>query len=419
MSQFIINGGNRLSGEVEISGAKNAALGILSAVLLVNGPCRIENVPDIADVKVILNVAEKIGAIVEQIDKRTYNINSASVTSGYAMFSELGNIRSSYYLLGALICKTKKVEIPLPGGCNIGARPIDQHIKGFEALGAKVHMGSDRMVLTADKLTGTQIYMDVVTVGATINLMMAAVLADGVTILENAAREPHIVDVANFLNMMGANIKGAGTNRIRITGVKELTGGKSYSIIPDQIEAGTFMIAAAATGGDVYVKNIIPEHMDPLCAKLIEMNVDIEQEDDWIRVVRNKELLATDIITLPYPGFPTDLQPQMGTLMCLAKGEGKITETIFENRLQYTDQLKKMKAKIRVDNNVAYIKGVGKLSGATVKATDLRAGAALIIAGLVASGQTRVQNVEYIDRGYEEIEVKLNKLGADIVRESK
>ncbi|HBN84555.1 MAG TPA: UDP-N-acetylglucosamine 1-carboxyvinyltransferase [Clostridiales bacterium] len=417
MDQFVITGGNRLVGEVEISGAKNAALGILSAALLVHGPCRIENVPNIADVRIFLNVAQKIGAVVEKVDEKAFYINSSGINSGQAVFSELRNIRSSYYLLGALICKTKCVEIPLPGGCNIGARPIDQHIKGFEALGAKVHLGAEKMTLSADKLIGTQIYMDVVTVGATINLMMAAVLADGVTVLENAAREPHIVDVANFLNMMGANIKGAGTNRIRITGVKELTGGKTYSIIPDQIEAGTFMIAAAATGGDVYIRNIIPEHMDPLCAKLIEMNVNITQEDDWIRVVRNKELMPTDVITLPYPGFPTDLQPQMGALMCLSNGECKITETIFENRLQYTDQLKKMKAKIKVDGNVAVIKGVGKLSGATVKALDLRAGAAMIIAGLFATGQTRVQNIEYIDRGYEEIEVKLNKLGANISRE--
>lgn len=418
MDQFVITGGNRLVGEVEISGAKNAALGILSAALLIHGPCRIENVPNIADVRIFLDVAQKIGAVVEKVDDKAFYINSSGIESGQALFNELRNIRSSYYLLGALICKTKNVEIPLPGGCNIGARPIDQHIKGFEALGAKVRLGTETMSLTADKLTGTQIYMDVVTVGATINLMMAAVLADGVTILENAAREPHIVDVANFLNMMGANIKGAGTNRIRITGVKELTGGKTYTIIPDQIEAGTFMIAAAATGGDVYIRNIIPEHMDPLCAKLMEMNVSITQEDDWIRVVRNKDLLPTDIITLPYPGFPTDLQPQMGALMCLSNGECKITETIFENRLQYADQLRKMKAKIKVDGNVAVIKGVGKLSGATVKALDLRAGAALIIAGLFATGQTRVQNIEYIDRGYEEIEVKLNKLGANIVRES-
>lgn len=418
MDQFIITGGNKLSGEVEISGAKNAALGILSAALLIHGPCRIENVPNIADVRIFLDVIRKMGASVDKVDEKIFDINSSGITTGRAMFDELSNIRSSYYLLGALICNTKFVEIPLPGGCNIGARPIDQHIKGFEALGAKINLSGDKISIAADKLTGAQVYMDVVTVGATINLMLAAVMADGVTILENAAREPHIVDVANFLNMMGANIKGAGTNRIKITGVKELTGGKSYSIIPDQIEAGTFMIAAAATGGDVLVKNIIPEHMDPLCAKLIEMNVGIVQNDDWIRVVRNKELSATDIITLPYPGFPTDLQPQMGALMCLATGECKITETIFENRLQYTDQLRKMKAKIKVDGNVAVIKGSGKLSGATVKALDLRAGAALIIAGLIASGQTKLQNIEYIDRGYEEIEIKLQSLGADIVRES-
>jgi len=413
----VITGGNRLTGEIEISGAKNAAVGILPATLLIHGPCRIENVPHIADVKIFLDVAKKLGASVDIIDEKTVEINSTNIQSGQALFDELSTIRASYYLLGALICNTKRVEIPMPGGCNIGARPIDQHIKGFEALGAKIIMGSDRIIVMADKLTGTQVYMDVVTVGATINLMLAAVLAEGVTVLENAAREPHIVDVANFLNVMGANIKGAGTNKIRITGVKQLNGGKSYSIIPDQIEAGTFMIAAAATAGDVIVKNIIPEHMDPLCAKLIEMNVSIDQNDDWIRVVRNKELHATDIITLPYPGFPTDLHPQMTALMCLADGEGKITETIFENRFQYTDQLKKMRAKIKVDGNTAIIRGTGRLSGAAVKATDLRAGAAMIIAGLIASGQTRIQNIEFIDRGYEGIESKFKKLGAEIYRE--
>ncbi|ODM27108.1 UDP-N-acetylglucosamine 1-carboxyvinyltransferase [Clostridium sp. Bc-iso-3] len=416
MEKFVITGGRPLEGEVSISGAKNSVVAIIPAAILVDGQCTIENIPDISDVKILINILRDLGADVNFEDKDTLSINSQHINSYTATYDMVKSLRASYYLMGALLGRFKKAEVSLPGGCDFGFRPIDQHIKGFEALGAKVKIDHGIVKLEAERLVGCQIYMDVVSVGATINIMLAAVRAEGLTIIENASKEPHVVDVANFLNAMGANIKGAGTDVIKIKGVSSLAGGTSHSIIPDMIEAGTFMVAAAATRGDVIIKNIIPKHIESLSAKLIEMNVEIQEGGDYVRVIGVDEIEKANIKTLPYPGFPTDLHPPTSVLLCLAKGTSTVTEGIWDSRFQYVDELKRMGAKIKVEGRVAIIEGVEKLSGAPVKATDLRAGAAMVIAGLVAEGDTEVYNINYIDRGYEDLEVKLKRLGAKIIR---
>ncbi|MCX7749862.1 MAG: UDP-N-acetylglucosamine 1-carboxyvinyltransferase [Clostridia bacterium] len=419
MDKFVIRGRKKpLRGEVYISGAKNAAVAILPAALLLDGPCKIENIPDISDVRLLKDIIANLGADIEQDGKNVVGINPQNVNSWEASYDTVKYMRASYYLLGALLGKFKKAEVALPGGCDFGFRPIDQHIKGFEALGAKVSIEHGIVKMAADKLIGTQIYLDVVSVGATINLMLAAVKAEGTTIIENAAKEPYVVDVASFLNAMGANIKGAGTDVIKIKGVDILSGGASYSIIPDIMEAGTFMIAAAASGGDVMIKNVIPKHVESLTAKLIEMNIKVVEGEDWVRVIGNGPILKANIKTLPYPGFPTDLHPPVTVLLCLAEGTSTITEGVWDLRFQYVDELKRMGARIKVEGRMGLIEGACSLSGAPVKATDLRGGAAVVIAGLVADGVTEVYNVKYIDRGYEEFDVKLKGLGADIVRMS-
>lgn len=416
MDKLVIVGQKPLNGEVYISGAKNAAVAIIPAALLIDGPCRIENVPDISDVRLLNDILGELGAKSEYVDKNTIDIDASNVNSYVATYEMVRSMRASYYLLGALVGRFKRAEVSLPGGCDFGFRPMDQHIKGFEAMGAKVEIEHGIVKVYADKLVGSQIYLDIVSVGATINLMLAAVKAEGVTTIENAAKEPHIVDIANFLNAMGANIKGAGTDVIKIKGVEKLNGNATHSIIPDQIEAGTFMIAAAATRGDVIVRNIIPKHMESLSAKLIEMNVKIEEDEDWIRVIGNNPIQKANIKTLPYPGFPTDLHPPTTVLLCLAEGTSTITEGIWDLRFQYVDELKRMGAKIKVEGRMAVIEGGSKLSGAPIKATDLRAGAAMVVAGLVAEGKTVVHDIKYIDRGYENFEEKLRSLGADIER---
>lgn len=415
MSELYIRGGRRLVGNVTINGAKNAAVAILPAALLVDGISEIENLPYIDDVMKLKRAMEDLGAIVDVKDKHTLKIDGSSIYNYKAVNEYVGNIRASYYLIGALLGRFKKAEVAMPGGCNFGVRPIDQHIKGFEALGATVKVENGLIKAYADKLVGAKIYLDVVSVGATINVMLAAVLAEGTTIIENAAKEPHVVDVANYLNMMGANVKGAGTDVIRIKGVEKLTGGK-YSTIPDQIEAGTYMIAAAITAGDVCVRNIIPEHMYSVSLKMMEMGITIEEGDDYIRVTAPEKLKAVNVKTLPHPGFPTDLQPQMATLLSVAEGTSTMIEGVWDNRFQYVDELKKTGAKIKVEGRMAIIEGVEELSGARVSATDLRAGAALVLAALKANGETTIQNVKYIDRGYEAIEEKLTALGAEIER---
>lgn len=415
MSELYIRGGRRLVGDVTINGAKNAAVAILPAALLVDGTSEIENLPDIDDVAKLKRAMEDLGAVVQMKDKHTLKVDGSTIYDYKAVNDYVGNIRASYYLIGALLGRFKKAEVAMPGGCNFGVRPIDQHIKGFEALGATVKVENGVIKAYAEKLVGTKIYMDVVSVGATINVMLAAVLAEGTTIIENAAKEPHVVDVANYLNMMGANIKGAGTDVIRIKGVEHLKGGK-YATVPDQIEAGTYMIAAAITAGDVIVRNIIPEHMYSVTLKMMEMGVGIEEGDDYIRVVGPQVLKCANVKTLPHPGFPTDLQPQMAVLLSVAEGTSTMIEGVWDNRFQYVDQLKKIGAKIKVEGRMAVIEGTPKLTGAKVSATDLRAGAALVIAALRAEGETVIKNVKYIDRGYEAIEEKLTALGADIVR---
>ena len=415
IDKLIINGKKRLSGEVSISGAKNAAVAILPAAIMADDICIIDNLPDIEDVTSLFNTLDKMGAKCEFLDKHTLKIDSRDIKNVSATYEEVRKIRASYYLLGALLGRFKEAEVAMPGGCNFGSRPIDLHLKGFKALGAEVEVNESFVKLKAKNLKGTSIYMDQVSVGATINIMLAAVFAEGTTIIENAAKEPHVVDTANFLNIMGAQIKGAGTDIIRIVGVSKLHSAE-YTIIPDQIEAGTYMIAAAITGGDVLVKNIIPKHMDSLSAKLDEMNVKIIEGDDNIRVISNKVLKNVNIKTMSYPGFPTDLQPQMAALLTVCNGVNIITENVWDNRYQYVDQLKKLGADIDIDGRVAKIIGVEKLVGTEVKATDLRAGAAMVIAGLVAEGTTEILNVKYIDRGYEDIEYKLYNLGADIKR---
>ena len=413
MEQYIIKGGEPLVGEVTISGAKNAALGILAAAIMANDTVTIENLPNVRDINVLLQAIEGIGGRVERVNSHTVNINGSNIGSVSIDYEYIRKIRASYYLLGALLGKYKKAQVALPGGCNIGSRPIDQHIKGFEALGATVTIEHGMIDASANELVGKHIYLDVVSVGATINIMLAASLAKGKTTIENAAKEPHIVDVANFLNSMGADIKGAGTDVIKITGVEELKGSE-YSIIPDQIEAGTFMCAAAATKGDVLVKNVIPKHLEAITAKLVEIGVEVEEFDDSVRVRGNKRLGSTHIKTLPYPGFPTDMQPQMASLLSISEGTSIVTESIFENRFKYVDELSRMGVAIKVEGNTAIIDGVPGLTGTILSAPDLRAGAALVIAGMVAEGFTIVDQIEYIERGYEDFEKKLRSLGAKI-----
>ena len=408
MEKLVITGGKRLNGEVFISGAKNAAVAIIPAAI-------IENLPSIEDVESLRSTLNKMGAVCEYIDKHTLKVDSTGDITNCAAFEEVKKIRASYYLLGALLGRFKKAEVALPGGCNFGTRPIDLHLKGFKLLGADVEVSNGIVKVSAEKLTGTQIYMDQVSVGATINIMLAASMAEGTTIIENAAKEPHVVDTANFLNMMGANIKGAGTDIIRIKGVEKLHSAE-YTIIPDQIEAGTYMIAAAIAGGDVTVRNIIPKHMDSLTAKLAEMGARIEKHDDSIRVMADGRLQCSNIKTMSYPGFPTDLQPQMTALLSVCEGVSVVTENVWDNRYQYVEELRQLGAKIMVESRVAMIEGVKTLKGAKVAATDLRAGAAMVIAGLFAEGTTEIDNIKYIDRGYEDIEEKLSALGADIKR---
>ncbi|MCR4604698.1 MAG: UDP-N-acetylglucosamine 1-carboxyvinyltransferase [Eubacterium sp.] len=413
MIKYAIRGGNPLSGEVTIGGAKNAALGIIVAAIMANEPVTIENIPDVDDVKVLLEAIETIGAIVERIDASTVRINGALINDTSVDQDAIRKIRGSYYLVGALLGKYKKALVALPGGCQIGSRPIDQHIKGFEQLGAKVSIHHGKIDAKADQLTGNHIYLDCPSVGATINIMMAACLAQGKTIIENPAKEPHIVDVANFLNSMGANIRGAGTDAIRIRGVDRLHGSE-YSIIPDQIEAGTFMLMVAATKGDVLIKNVIPKHLEAISAKLTEIGCKVTEYDDCVRVAASDKLSYANVKTMPYPGFPTDMQPQMTTLLALSQGTSIVTETIFETRFKYVSELRRMGSNITVEGNAAFITGVDGLTGADVSAPDLRAGAALVIAGLAADGFTYVDQVHYIERGYENFEKKIRSIGGRI-----
>lgn len=411
MEQYIMKGGNPLVGEVTIGGAKNAALGILAASIMTDDDVLIENLPDVRDINVLLEAIQEIGAVVDRIDRHTVRINAKNIHEVSVDDDYIRKIRASYYFIGALLGKYKSAQVPLPGGCNIGSRPIDLHIKGFRALGAKVEIERGAVLAHAIDLVGSHIYLDKVSVGATINIMMAASLAEGQTIIENVAKEPHVVDVANFLNSMGANIKGAGTDIIRIRGVRKLHG-TEYSIIPDQIEAGTFMCAAAATRGDITVKNVIPKHLEAISAKLLEIGCEVVEFDDAVRVVGKPRLRHTNINTLPYPGFPTDMQPQMTVTLALAEGTSIVTESIFENRFKYVDELARMGGSIKVEGNVAIIGGVDGFTGAQVNAPDLRAGAALVIAGLAAEGYTVVDEIGYIQRGYEHFEEKLKGLGA-------
>ena len=417
MEQYAIRGGNPLVGEVEIGGAKNAALPILVAAVMANEPVLIENMPDVRDTNVLLEAMAEIGAKVERIDRHTVRINGAGIQSVKVDGEYVKKIRASYYFLGALLGKYKEASVVLPGGCNIGSRPIDQHLKGFRALGATTEVEYGAISAKADYLAGSHIYMDVVSVGATINVMMAAAMAEGKTTIENAAKEPHVVDLANFLNSMGANIKGAGTDVIRIKGVPCLHG-TEYAIIPDQIEAGTFMFAAAITKGDVTVKNVIPKHLESISAKLLEIGCEVKESDDAVRVVASKPLRSTHVKTLPYPGFPTDMQPQIAVALGLSGGTSIVTESIFENRFKYLDELARMGAIVKIEGNSATIEGVEKFSGARVSAPDLRAGAALCIAGLATEGITIVDDIVYIQRGYERFEEKLRGLGGMIERVS-
>lgn len=415
MEQYVIRGGKRLNGEVEISGAKNAALAILAAAVMSDETVTIENVPDVRDTRVVLEAIKEIGAIVERVDKHTFKINGSTIFSTTVNYEYIKKIRASYYLLGALLGKRGNAEVALPGGCNIGSRPIDQHMKGFRMLGARVEIERGMICADAEQLVGAHIYMDVVTVGATINIMLASCLAKGKTVIENAAKEPHVVDVANLLNCMGADIKGAGTDVIRINGVEKLHG-TTYSIIPDQIEAGTFMMAAAATGGDVLIKNVIPKHLEAITAKLVEIGCTVEEYDEAVRVIGKDELSHTNIKTLPYPGFPTDMQPQAAVLLAKCQGTSIVTESIWENRFKYVDELSRMGCNIKVEGNTAIITGVDHFTGVEVTAPDLRAGAALVIAGLVADGKTMIDDIKYIERGYEDFDHKMRLLGADMIK---
>ncbi|MCL2718807.1 MAG: UDP-N-acetylglucosamine 1-carboxyvinyltransferase [Lachnospiraceae bacterium] len=413
MDQYAIRGGNPLVGEVEIGGAKNAALAILAASIMTDDPVIIENIPDVRDTKVLMQAMESIGVIIEHLDRHTVRINSRLINNYSIEKDYIKKIRASYYLIGALSGKYKQARVALPGGCNIGLRPIDQHIKGLRALGIDVKLERGIVVTEVGQIKGNHVYMDVVSVGATINVMLAAVMAEGQTTIENAAKEPHVVDLANFLNSCGANIKGAGTDVIRIKGVPRLHG-TEYAIIPDQIEAGTFMFAAAVTKGDITVKNVIPKHLESISAKLIEIGCEVEESDDAVRVVSAKPLRPSHVKTLPYPGFPTDMQPQIAVALALSNGPSIVTESIFENRFRYVDELIRMGANIKVEGNTAIIDGVSKYMGASISAPDLRAGAALVIAGLAAEGTTTVDDIRYIERGYEDFHLKLKLLGAQI-----
>lgn len=417
MDKYVIKGGCRLTGEVNISGAKNAAVAILPAVILSDSPCRIENIPDISDVKTLTYILKEMGARVEYLGLHTVEIDPRPIMTDIVSAEIARRIRASYYFIGALLGRCRNAVVPLPGGCNFGVRPIDQHLKGFVALGCDYSLDNGMISVSAkNDLHGANIYLDVVTVGATMNIMLAAVKARGLTVIENAAREPHIVDLANFLNTMGADIRGAGTDTIKIHGVQRLRG-VTYSIIPDQIEAGTYMVAAAATGGDVVVKNVTPKHLESISAKLVEMGVTIEEGDDTVRVLCERPLRKCNVKTMPHPGFPTDMQPQITTLLSVAKGTSMVNESVWENnRFKYVDELRRMGAQITVDGKVAIVEGADRLKGAPVRALDLRAGAAMVIAGLVAEGTTQVEDVQYIERGYENIVEKLVELGADIYR---
>ena len=418
MDKFCINGGKRLEGVVDISGAKNSVVAILPATLLAEGPCRIENIPNISDVKCMLEMLEAMGARIRAINPHTYEIDTSIISSYTVPYELTRHLRASYYLLGALLGRCSKARVAMPGGCDFGGvRPIDQHLKGFEMLGATVSMEENAFVhARADHLTGNSIYMDVVSVGATMNVMLAAVKARGLTVIENAAKEPHIVDLANFLNSMGADVRGAGTDVIKIRGVDHMHG-CDYSVIPDQIEAGTYMAAVAACGGDVLVRNVVPKHLESIIAKLVEAGVTVEEGDDSVRVIADKPLTKVNIKTMPHPGFPTDMQPQMAAALCLASGTSIVSEGVWDSRFKYVDQLTRMGAHIEVNGKVAIIQGVDHLNGCPVKAYDLRAGAAMIIAGLAAVGHTEVENVIFIDRGYENVVEKFSALGADISRE--
>lgn len=417
MDKFVVEGNTKLIGDVTIGGAKNAAIAILPATLLVNGITTLDNVPRISDVYNICEILNSLGAVVTWTGEHSVTVDARNLECTHASLELTSKFRASYYLLGALLGRCHSAQVGLPGGCNLGQRPIDQHIKGFELLGANVDVSQGKITANSDDLVGTSIYFDVVSVGATINLILASVLAKGTTILDNVAKEPHVVDVANFLNSVGANIKGAGTDTIKIYGVDSLSGNHTYSVVPDQIEAGTFMVAAVASHGNILIKNCIPEHLDSLTAKLIEMGADIDILDDSIRVsMENSEILPTNIKTLPYPGFPTDLQPQIGVALSIANGTSIINEGIWDSRFQYTDELNKMGAKITSHGKTAVFEGVKELTGAPLYATDLRAGAALLIAGIIANGTSEINNIHYIDRGYEKIEDKFTKLGAKISR---
>ena len=416
MDKFVIKGGTRLKGEVTISGAKNAAVAILPATLLINGVCTIDNLPNISDVKIFCEILTKLGAKITWNTPNEITIDTRNIDCTNAPLEMTSKFRASYYLLGALLGRCGCAEVGIPGGCNLGARPIDQHIKGFEALGAKVDVGQGKISAKVKKLVANSIYMDIVSVGATINVMLASVLAEGTTTIDNAAKEPHIVDVANFLNSMGADIRGAGTDVIKINGVKDLSKEGTYSVVPDQIETGTFMLAAVASKGDILIKNCIPEHLDCVTAKILEIGGIVEDLGDSIRVACNKRPNRATVKTLPYPGFPTDLQPQMGVVLSIAEGNSTINESIWDSRFQYTNELNKMGAKITAQGKSAFFEGVKELSGSPVYATDLRAGSALIMAGIIAKGETQVYNIEHIDRGYENIEQKFRNLGANIKR---
>lgn len=415
LDKYVIKGGRPLNGEVNISGAKNAAVAIIPAALMVSGVCRVENIPRISDTDMLLSILTHMGAKVKLVNKTTVDIDCRSVRLSDAPYEMMRKIRASYYLIGAMLGRFGRAKTTMPGGCNFGVRPIDQHIKGMTALGADVDVSGGFIFAEArdGRLKGAKIYLDKVSVGATINIVLAATMAEGQTIIENVAREPHIVDLANFLNSMGADIRGAGTDVIKVNGVDSLHGG-AYSLIPDQIEAGTYMAAAAAAGGDVTIKNVIPKHLDCISAKLREMGVEIIDGEDSVRVRRFEKLIRTNVKTLPYPGFPTDMQPQISTALCLAEGTSVVTEGVWDNRYKYVNELRKMGAQIQVDGKTAVIEGTGKLTGAPVAACDLRAGAAMVIAGLCAEGETKVEDIHYIERGYEDIVGKLKNLGADI-----
>ena len=415
LEKFVINGGTRLYGEVTISGAKNAVVAIIPAAILAQDVCLIENIPNISDVTMIIRILQQMGAKFRMLNSHTLEIDTSHISSYVVPHEMTKHLRASYYLLGALLGTFNHARVAMPGGCDFGVRPIDQHIKGFEMLGAEVAIDNGMIIADTDRLIGTQVYLDVVSVGATINIMLAAVKANGLTIIENAAKEPHIVDVANFLNSCGADVRGAGTDVIKIRGVSKLHG-CTYSIIPDQIEAGTYMVAAAATGGDVLVKNVIPKHLESITAKLVESGVEVIEYDDAVRVRRKGELHKCNVKTMPHPGFPTDMQPQMAVLLSVAHGTSIISESVWDNRFRYTEQLLRMGARIKVDGKVAIIEGVPELRGAPVKATDLRAGAAMLIAGMMAKGTTEIEDIRHIERGYENIVEKIQALGADITR---